>query len=231
MQPKQPVSLNGIEFDAIIDGTQIYSASVPEYPIDAGYSVSDNAALDAATLEMTLYVTATPVTWLHRHGVGEYRIQSICNQITDLYASREFITVVTADKVYSNMVIENLEIKHSPEIGYAREISVTMKQVTVTAASVTLVPAEYLRSGTSMQSVGSASNSAVAVNGSGSGGSGGSNVIYLDDPSFMLTEPTTGPETLAHRLGGMISSIDPGQVGGTIKGFIETGMSIIGLGE
>ena len=79
MRPKQPVSLNGIEFDAILDNSETYSASVPEYPIDAGYSVSDNVALNAFQISMTLYVTATPVTWLSRHGAGESRVRIICD--------------------------------------------------------------------------------------------------------------------------------------------------------
>jgi hypothetical protein len=32
--PKQPVSVAGIEFDALIESTEDYSASVPQYPID-----------------------------------------------------------------------------------------------------------------------------------------------------------------------------------------------------
>lgn len=165
MGPKQPVMVNGIEFDAILDGTSTYSASVPTYPIDAGYSVSDNVALDPFKLSMVLYVTATPVTWLSRHGTGEERIRLICDSLVELYSSREMLSVVTQDKAYDNMVIQNLEIKQSEEIGYAREIALDLVQVTVTAASVQTVPAEYLRSGKSMQSTGTASNSSVGIAG------------------------------------------------------------------
>jgi uncharacterized membrane protein YgcG len=71
------------------------------------------------------------------------------------------ISCVTQERAYDNMVIQDLEIKHSEDIGYAREISITLVQVTVTAASVQTVPAEYLRSGKSMQTTGTASNSSV----------------------------------------------------------------------
>ena len=63
---KQPVSVDDIEFDALIDSEEGYEADVPEYPTEKGFSVSDTIVLKADTLNMTLYVTDTPVTWRER---------------------------------------------------------------------------------------------------------------------------------------------------------------------
>ena len=38
---KQPVSVDDIEFDALIDSEEGYEADVPEYPTEKGFSVSD----------------------------------------------------------------------------------------------------------------------------------------------------------------------------------------------
>ena len=38
---KQPVSINGIEFDALIDESRTLEATVPEYSVESGFSVSD----------------------------------------------------------------------------------------------------------------------------------------------------------------------------------------------
>lgn len=43
----QPVSVAGIEFAAIINETQTYTADIPSYPVETGFSVSDNIALPA----------------------------------------------------------------------------------------------------------------------------------------------------------------------------------------
>ena len=67
---KQPVSVDDIEFDALIDSEEGYEADVPEYPTEKGFSVSDTIVLKADTLNMTLYVTDTPVTWRERTGSG-----------------------------------------------------------------------------------------------------------------------------------------------------------------
>lgn len=47
---KQPVSINGVEFDALIDSDEGYEAQVPEYPTEKGFSVSDNITLKPETL-------------------------------------------------------------------------------------------------------------------------------------------------------------------------------------
>ena len=65
---KQPVSINGIEFDALIDESRTLEATVPEYSVESGFSVSDAIILSPEKLDMTLFVTNTPVTWYNRHG-------------------------------------------------------------------------------------------------------------------------------------------------------------------
>ena len=42
---KQPVSINGVEFDALIESEEGYEAQIPEYPTEKGLSVSDNITL------------------------------------------------------------------------------------------------------------------------------------------------------------------------------------------
>ena len=64
----RPVSVAGIEFDALIDETKTLSASIPVYPVEEGFPVSDTIILDPLSVQMTLYISSTPVTWLYRHG-------------------------------------------------------------------------------------------------------------------------------------------------------------------
>ena len=65
---KKPVSIEGVEFDALIDEEITLEADAPDYPVEDGYSVSDTIILRPKTLSMTLYVTDTPVTWIKDHG-------------------------------------------------------------------------------------------------------------------------------------------------------------------
>ena len=157
MNPIQPVSVAGIEFDALIDSEETYEADVPEYPTEKGFSVSDNVSVSAMQLSMTLYLTATPITWRASHGTGEDRLQSIPNKLLSVYREREPITVVTQDKTYTDMVIKSISVSQSADNGVAREIPVTFQQVDVTTSQKVDIPASLPHSGTTQTNAGTAS--------------------------------------------------------------------------
>lgn len=173
---KQPVSIGGIEFDALIDSEEGYEAQVPEYPTEDGFSVSDTIVLKPDKLSMTLFVTDTPVTWRNRHGTG--RTEGVVKQLKEMFFSKQTVMVITSDSVYSDMAITSLSIKKSLETGYAREIPIAMQKVIVTSTSTVTIPASYGKSGATGASAGNANttgaNSGSSGNGSGSGsGNGG----------------------------------------------------------
>lgn len=167
---KQPVSVADIEFDALIDSEEGYEADVPEYPTEKGFSVSDTIVLKADTLNMTLYVTDTPVTWRERTGSGPGKTEGVVRRLKDLYFAKKILEVTTTDCVYSNMVITSMNIKKSVEVGYAREIPITFKKIEVTETATAEIPASYGKSGKTAKAAGKASTTAASTAGSGSSG-------------------------------------------------------------
>ncbi len=163
---KQPASVAGIEFDALISETRTYEATVPEYAVEDGFSVSDAIIIGPEKLQMVLYLTDTPVTW--RSHAGKGRVEEVTKQLEELYYSAMPVTVVTTEKTYTDMAIESLEISKTAEVGYAREIPISFKKIRVTTAKTTTIPDSYGKSGATGASAGTASTSS----GSGSGGSG-----------------------------------------------------------
>lgn len=83
----QPLSINGIEFDALISENKTYSSEVPDYAVESGYSVSDNISIRPMELEITGHLTNTPVTWAS-HGTG--RVEAVVAQLENLYHSSYF---------------------------------------------------------------------------------------------------------------------------------------------
>ena len=169
---KQPVSIDGIEFDALLDQSMDYEADVPEYPTEKGFSVSDNISLKPETLSMTLYVSDTPVTWKSRFGSGKGRVEKVVKQLQDLYFAKKVVTVVTSDAVFDSMAITSISISKSADVGYAREMPISLKKIIVTESSTTLIPDSYGKSGTTGASAGTANTTA---GNSGSSGSSGKN--------------------------------------------------------
>lgn len=172
---KQPVSIDGIEFDALLDQSMDYEADVPEYPTEKGFSVSDNISLKPETLSMTLYVSDTPVTWKSRFGSGKGRVEKVVKQLQDLYFAKKVVTVVTSDAVFDSMAITSISFSKSADVGYAREIPISLKKIIVTESSTTSIPDSYGKSGTTGASAGTANTTAGNSGSSGSSGNSGKN--------------------------------------------------------
>ncbi len=159
----QPVSINGIEFDALITSSETYEATVPDYAVETGFSVSDSVILTPESLSMTLLVSDRPVTWAGRFGTGGDRVATVTQQMKDLYFEKALVTVSTSEQTYTSMAIISLSTSMSKERGYAREIVVQFKKVRTTTATTTTIPSSYGKSGTSGTSAGTASVSSAST--------------------------------------------------------------------
>lgn len=166
---KIPVNINGLEFDALIDEDRSLEATVPEYAVEEGYTISDSIILGAEKLSMTLFVTNTPVTWAKRHGTKASRVANVISKLEQMYFARTTVTIVTSEKTYTSMAIESLNFKKSLETGYSREIPISFKKIRTTKATTTTIPASYGKSGTSGASGGTAGTSTGSSGSSNSG--------------------------------------------------------------
>lgn len=172
---KQPVSINGVEFDALISEDKSLTANVPQYAVEDGFSVCDTIILEAEALSMVLYLTPTPVTWYKSHGSGESRVNNVIKKLEELYYAKEPVTVTTTDNTYTDMAIECLTISKSVEVGYAREIPISFKKIRKTASKTTSIPASYGKSGTTGENAGTANTSTGTVTVSDSQAQSGTN--------------------------------------------------------
>lgn len=169
-----PTTVWGIEFDALIDETKIMTATIPTYPVEEGFLVSDTIILDPISLSLTLYISNTPVTWLYRHGTSSDRVKRICEQIENKWLQRKLTKIVTSDAIYTNMGITSISIKKSKEIGYSREVAITAQKVRVTERKTVSIPTYILKSGESMANAGTVSTSQTSSKSSSGAGTGSS---------------------------------------------------------
>lgn len=159
----QPVNIDGIEFDALMDSSEAYSATVPTYPVETGFTVSDTIIVNADTLDMTLFLSNTPVTWLPRFGASADRVQAVVDQLKELYFEKKLITITTSDQTYTDMAITSIAINKTKEVGYAREIPIKFQNVRVTETQTTTIPDSYGKSGTTEAAAGTANTTAVTT--------------------------------------------------------------------
>jgi uncharacterized membrane protein YgcG len=177
----QPVSVDGIEFDALIDESRTLSANIPDYPTEEGFMVSDTITLQPLALNMTLFLSDTPVTWRARLGAIPGRSEIVLERLMQTYKKRQLITVVTAKKTYKNMGITNIQISRSLDDGYAYKIPIALKEVRVTKTKTVDIPASYGKSGSTGVSAGNVNTggSGGGIGGGGGGGGGKSDAYNL----------------------------------------------------
>lgn len=155
----QPVSVDGIEFDALMHSTEALEATVPEYSAETGFAVSDTIILMPEMLDMTLLVSNRPVTWAKRFGNSKDRVAEVVKKLKSLYFQKKLVTVTTSSETYTDMAILSLSIPKTNTMMEAVEIPIKFKKVRVTAAKTAVIPDSYGKSGPSSASVGTASTS------------------------------------------------------------------------
>ena len=181
MSKIEPVSIDGIEVDALISSTENYTNDIPQYPVESGFEVSDTIIVKPLVLELTVFVSNTPVTHLQRFGGASKcrtRVDDVVSRLESMRASKKLVTITTNDKTYKNMGIESMSVTKSMEFGYARQIPLSFKEVIITSTETVSVPAEYGKGGTTGANGGTAGVSDGGSSG-GSGGSGGSDSSIL----------------------------------------------------
>ena len=155
-KPTEPVSIDGITFDAWIDSEETWDAEVPAFPVEKGFEVSDTIILRPVHLSMTLYLTNTPVTWKRLHGNSPHRVQEVIDRLRQLYFRKESITVSTSEADYENMAITSIGLPKKISTGTSKEIPITFKQIRTVEAATTSVPASLGRGGDSGVNAGTA---------------------------------------------------------------------------
>ena len=136
----RPVAIDGIEFDALISSEESYSADIPDYPTEQGFMVSDTIMLRPQTLELTLFLSDTPVTWASRFGNAPMRAEDVKERLKRTYEKADLVTVVTSDETYENMGITSIRFSKSKDAGYAYQIPISLKKVQVTQTKIVNIP-------------------------------------------------------------------------------------------
>ena len=143
----EPVTIDGIAFDALIDAEENWQSDVPAYPVETGFEVSDTIIIRPLALTMNLFLTNTPVTWRDRHEHGPYRVQDVTEKLKKLYFQKTPVKVKTTDRDYEDMAIVSIGLPKGVDVGTSRRIPISLQQIQVTETQTASIPASLGRSG------------------------------------------------------------------------------------
>ena len=185
-QATEPVSIDGITFDALIDADESWQSDVPAYPVETGFEVSDTIIIRPLTLNMTLFLTNSPVTWRNRHGVGPFRVADVVQRLKKLYFEKTPVKVKTSEQDYEDMAIVSIQLPKKIETGTSRKIPISFQQIMVTEQRTASVPASFGRSGATGVNAGTAGTAARDGEGEAEGGSRGSILYNISNSAGLL---------------------------------------------
>lgn len=158
----------------MISEDRSYTATIPEFPVEDGFSVSDTIILQPLERSFTLLIAAAPATFYYRHGSDRSRVEQICNQLEELWLDKKLVKIVTPTDILTSMGITSLVIKRTTELGYSREVDISVKKVFVTEKQTVSIPASVPQSGATAAQAGKAKTSTSSKSATQSGGTAAS---------------------------------------------------------
>lgn len=153
----RPASLGPVKFDAIIDRSSQYEADVPAYPTEGGYIISDAVLKKPLSLNITAFVSNTPVTWKRQLGTSCSRVANVIRQLRNMYFAGELYTFTTPDYTYTRMAIKSLTIPEKADLRNAVELTIVLQNVPIARSATVTIPESYGLGGESGASGGTAS--------------------------------------------------------------------------
>ena len=150
-----PGSIGGIEFDSVYTQEE---ADVPEYPVEDGFTTSDNVNIKATVLTVVAIIANNPVTWASRHGSSSNRVGEIKRQLKKLFTTKQPVTYVSNGETWENVAVQGLKFPDDKESGDSIKVTLTLKQITITEKQTALVTISFPRGGTSSTNAGSVSS-------------------------------------------------------------------------
>jgi len=140
----EPVDIDGITFDAMINKTTTYESHVPYYPVEDGFEVSDAIITRPEALDLTLMISNNPITFRALHGQGPGRVQEVLARLREKYFKREPVTVTTTNMTYEEMAITVFSDIESLDYGDSVQLPISFQKIRSTERQMTEMTARFV---------------------------------------------------------------------------------------
>ncbi len=136
--------LKEIPLDASVEENHVYQALVTSNPVEEGSDITDNVSINPITLNMTGFITDSPVKFLQgvqrllssTSGSGSIS-SSAHDDLIFLFNQKQPFTVVTGLKTYANMILRRLNFPRNATTGKSLRFEAELVQVTFASFQTT----------------------------------------------------------------------------------------------
>lgn len=137
--------IQSIDLDATLDEVHDWANEVTSNPVETGAPVTDHVIEKPDKLRLTGWITNSP---LHGELAGQYlggdtqapRIQTAFEAIYELVKKRDVVVVYTKHAIYTDMVIESVNIPRNASIGESIEFNMDLVHVRFVSTQMVTVP-------------------------------------------------------------------------------------------
>lgn len=136
--------IGSLELDATLSENHQTDNDVTEHPVESGGNIADHVRPKSDVLTLTGFVSDTPVG--RPSDVADPdRSASAYEALLKMRSAGQVFTVVTARRVYENMVVKTLGRPHDPGVGRGLQFTVSFTQIRIVTAQTVAIETKVTR--------------------------------------------------------------------------------------
>lgn len=155
-------SIGGIQLDAVLSESHSNTIRTTKNPVELGADITDHSVIEPKRVTIVSEVSDTP---LGTAALGEIvdlitglfgtstssnitRSNAAYNAIVQLMEAREPIELHTKLKLYSNMLITDVNVQQTKDSSRVASMNITLEEILITESEIITLNADNLQEGT-----------------------------------------------------------------------------------
>jgi len=120
-----------LEVDAHLSEDHNWTNSVPNHPVETGYSVNDAIIRNPMTLTLESMVSIAPIYPDRASDKSLKRADNAYTKLVQLATKSTLLSVITGVKTYRNMAITDLSIPRSSDDGLSLKFTISLQEIRI----------------------------------------------------------------------------------------------------
>lgn len=116
-------------------------------------------------LEIEAIITNSPVTWAEQHAASSSRVETMIEELRQLWLKKTPVQFTAAGDSYENMCITSITAPRTVEDGSSTRLTIKLKQASINSTDMANISVKYIRGGTSKKNTGAGQKSSSSTSG------------------------------------------------------------------
>lgn len=127
--------LGQFSFDATESLQQNFTNNITEYAVESGFDYTKGIVSKSDT-----YTIAGTISDYHLRDSRDFRSDEVLSSLKLLKEMRAVVTLVARSRVITNLAIESVSATESLSTGFAKQVSINLKEIRTATSASTTVP-------------------------------------------------------------------------------------------